>query len=205
MSRHGERPATLANPDVLARRRAALGAAHIAALERYRVSLGARPLLSPHFDPFDGGVAARLLILLETPGPSVAPVRFVSCENPTGTAANLRRAFAAVGIERADMVIWNTVPWVLQRAGETSRAPRQPEIDCGLKALPALLDCLPRLGAVVLAGRTAGLAEPVIETVRPGLGIVRIAHPSPTYVNTHPDIFPLIVQGFAKALATVSS
>ena len=176
-----------------------MDAPHIAGLERYRDALGARPLPAPHFDPFDGGGDARLLILLETPGPSRALTRFVSRDNPTGTAANLRRALSAAGVARADTVIWNTVPWVLRDADERTRAPRASDIAAALAVLPGLFDRLAHLHVVVLAGRTAGLAAPVIQAVRPDLAIARIAHPSPTYVNTHPDIFPGIVQGLANA------
>ena len=43
---------------------------------------------------------ARFLLLLETPGPSIARTNFVSRDNPTGTAANLFRFLAASGIPR---------------------------------------------------------------------------------------------------------
>lgn len=150
-------------------------------------------------------MAARLLVLLETPGPSLAPVRFVSRDNPTGTAANLRRAFAAAGVGRTDTVIWNTVPWLLHGPGERNRAPSKAEIEAGLQVLPALLDHLAQLRAVVLAGRIAGLAEPVIASLRPELNLVRVAHPSPTYVNTRKDIFAGIVAGLAAAATTTTS
>ena len=45
----------------------------------------------PDVDPLDGGVNARLLILLETPGPRVLGTGFVSRDNPDGTAANMFR------------------------------------------------------------------------------------------------------------------
>jgi hypothetical protein len=45
----------------------------------------------PGFDPLDGGAAARLLLLLETPGPRTGPLDRVSRDKPTPTGANLRR------------------------------------------------------------------------------------------------------------------
>ena len=45
----------------------------------------------PDADPADGGIGARCLLLLETPGPSIGRTGFVSRDNPTPTAGNLRR------------------------------------------------------------------------------------------------------------------
>ena len=88
---------------------------------------------------------------------------------------------------------------MLQTPGEPNRAPRRDEIQAGLDVLPGLLARLHRLQAVVLAGRTAGQAEPLLRRLSPGLHIGRTAHPSPIYVNTRPDIFGGIVAALAAA------
>ncbi len=187
MARHD----TLANPERLHQRVCMLGAPHVAGLERLRVNL-ARHGPVPHFDPCDGGDRARVLLLLETPGPGMAPIRFVSRDNPTGTAANLRRFCTAAGLEREDTVIWNTVPWIVHAPGARNRPVRRAEIAAGLQALPALLGGLPGLAVVVLAGRVARDASEVVRTERPGVAVLSMPHPSPTYVNTSPSIAPAL-------------
>ncbi len=86
-------------------------------LEQWRRSLADSGRRMPLFDPRDGGAAARLLILLETPAPGFGPndgeQRFVSRDNATGTARNLHRFLADAAIPRADTILWNTVPWIV--------------------------------------------------------------------------------------------
>jgi hypothetical protein len=179
--------APLADPAVLAARRVALGAPRMAPLRAFAAGLRAVHGATPDFDPADAGPAARVLLLLETPGPAIGRTGFVSMDNPTGTSANLRRFLAEAGLDRSRLAIWNTVPWVIHTGGP-NRAPKPAEIRGGLAALPALLPHLPGLRCVVLAGRVAGLAAPVLGP-----------HPSPTYVCTSPAIPRRIVAGFKEA------
>ncbi len=182
-----------------ARKVAALGAPHLAALERYRAGIAAAHGTVPHFDPDDGGDRAPVLLLLETPGPRMGEVRIVSRDNPTGTARNITRLSAAAGLSRAQTVIWNTVPWIIHQPGATNRAPTRAETAAGLALLPGLLDRLPALRVAVLAGRAASLAEPVIAAHRPGLAVMRMPHPSPTYGCTAPTIAGAIQATLAEA------
>ena len=152
----------------------------------------------PDFDPADGGAAARILLLLETPGPAIGRTGFVSMDNATGTSANLRRFVAASGVARGTLAIWNAVPWVIH-AGGPNRVPRAAEIRAGLATLPTLLPLLPGLRCIVLAGRVAGLAAPALMATRPDLILIPVPHPSPTFVCTSPDIPRRIVAGFAQA------
>ena len=73
--------AWLDDPDLIKRRRQSLADAHVAQLECWREGLLADGRPVPHFDPADGGVDARLLLLLETPGPGPERTRFVSRDN----------------------------------------------------------------------------------------------------------------------------
>ncbi len=196
--------APLADPLALAARRAALQAPAMAPLRDFAARLRAARGPTPDFDPADGGGAARVLLLLETPGPSIGRTGFVSADNATGTAANLRRFLAESGLDRRCLAIWNTVPWVIHTGGP-NRAPRRDEIGQGLAALPGLLPLLPELRCAVLSGRIAGLAEPVLQQLRPGLALIRVPHPSPVYVCTSPDIPRRIVAGFAQAAALAQS
>lgn len=196
-------PDALACREEVARRQGLRRAPHVAPLsdylDRMRTALGPdRPV--PDFDPCDGGAAARLLILLETPGPGVADTMLVSCDHASGTARNLRRFLGAAGVTRNRIVVWNAVPWIIH-AGGRNRAPRRGEIAEGAAWLPACLDLLPELRACVLLGRVAQMAAPILETVRPVLPTWRAPHPSPTYVCTAPDIAGRIVAALSAARA----
>ena len=84
---------------------------------------------------------ARLLILLETPGPRVLGTGFVSRDNPSGTAANMFRFLTNAGIARSDTVIWNIVPWLIQTPGERNRNPSRGEVAEGLAICRASWTC----------------------------------------------------------------
>lgn len=153
----------------------------------------------PEPDPLDGGAEARLLLLLETPGPAVGRTGLVTRDGANGTAANLFRFLGEAGIPRRETLIWNAVPWVIHAPGALNRAPRVPEIRDGQGYLAPLLAALPRLAVAVLSGRVAGLARPTLEALRPGLPLVAIPHPSPTIVCTSPAIPARIRAGLAEA------
>ena len=163
---------------------------------RLRADTGAHV---PDADPLDGGADALVLILLETPGPSIRTTGFVSRDNPTGTARNLRRFADAVGLARRDTLLWNTVPWTIHAPDARNRAPRPAEIRAGLAVLPPLLALLPHLRAVVLAGRVAGFAAPVVRTARPDVTLLPMPHPSPTIVCTSPAVGARIMAALAEA------
>lgn len=159
----------------------------------------------PDVDPLDGGTGARLLLLLETPGPGTAPLRFVSRDNPTGTAANIGRFMGEAGITRSDTLIWNAVPWVIHAPGARNRAPRRGEVAAGLADLPGLLALLPRLTVAVLAGRVAAGAAAVLGRARPGLPVLEMPHPSPTIVCTSPAIAARIRAALREAAALLAA
>ncbi|MCJ2089101.1 uracil-DNA glycosylase [Methylobacterium sp. E-005] len=193
-------PKSLADPDALAARRALIGAPHIAPVRALAARISAErgaPVPTP--DPLDGGIGARMLFLLETPGPAVLRTGFVTRDSANGTAANLFRFLAEAGIARADTLIWNAVPWLIHPEGALNRAPRRAEVAAAAPYLEPLLDLLPHLAVAVLAGRYAGEAEPAIATLRPGLPIIRIPHPSPTYVCTAPEVAARIRRGLSEA------
>jgi uracil-DNA glycosylase len=185
-------------------RLSALSRPEFVRLERYRADIAVGFGPCPHFDPNDGGDHARLLMLLETPGPGLPEPRFVSRDNPTGTGRNIRRFFEAAGISRKDTILWNAVPWILHAPGSRNRAPRRMEIEAGLTLLPSLLSLLPLLRVVVMAGRTAALAEPVLRAARPDLRLLRAPHPSPTFVNTSPAVSQRIATALSEASASLA-
>ena len=174
------------------------------ALERYRLDLEARRGPVPHCDPLDGGVEAECLLLLETPSPRGDAIRFVSRDSATGTARNITRFCEAAGLERRRVVIWNAVPWIIHAPGARNRAPKRAEVAAGLAELPGFLALLPRLRVAVLAGRVAREAAPVIAASRPGVPVLTMPHPSPTYVVTAPDIAGRLVAALAEAAAILA-
>lgn len=198
-------PKSLADPLKLAARRALLDAPHLRPLRdlvRRIASERAAPVPDP--DPLDGGIEARLLLLLETPGPAIVRTGFVSRDNATGTAANLFRFLAEAGIARRDTLIWNAIPWVIHAEGALNRAPRRSETRAGEPYLAPLLACLPVLRVVVLAGRVAGESREALARLRPDLPILAVPHPSPTYVCTSPGVPERIRHGLRQAAATLA-
>lgn len=195
-------PKSLADPAALAARRAWGDAPHVApirALARRIAAERAAPVPDP--DPLDGGVGARLLLLLETPGPMVLRTGFVTRDSANGTAANLFRFLREAEIARRDTLIWNAVPWVIHAPGALNRSPRRAEARAAEPYLAPLLDLLPHLAVAVLAGRFAAGCAPALAALRPGLPMVEIPHPSPTYVCTSPEVPARIRRGLAEAAA----
>lgn len=195
----------LADPAVLTERAALRTALHVLPLTTFVADLRRRRGVVPDVDPLDGGIEARLLLLLETPGPGSAQLRFVSRDNPTGTAANIRRFCETAGIARTDMVLWNTVPWVIHAPGARNRPPRRGEIVEGLAELPAFLALLPCLRVAVLAGRVAAEARPFLAAIRPELPVLEMPHPSPTFVCTDPAISARIGTALSEASRVLSA
>jgi uracil-DNA glycosylase len=166
----------------------------------------------PDADPCDGGTDARLLLLLllllERPAaalrrPGFVSGCFVSRDNATPTARNIRRFTEAAGLPRAEMLIWNALPWMDDGVPMRNRAPRPDEIRAGLLWLPPLLALLPRLEVVVLAGRAARMAEGMLRA-RPHLLVLAMPHPSPTIVCTSPLVRDAIMAALNQATRTLT-
>ncbi len=164
----------LADPAERERRRALLVLPHAAPLTAYAAGLRrirALPgVLVPDFDPLDGSTAARVLFVLEKPGPGIHPNGFVSRDNDTPTAAAIRTFMAQAGLPRGETVLWNLVPWWNGTTAVTAA-----ERAAGVEALAGLLPLLPGLDTAVLVGRTAGAARRALG----GLRVLESAHPSP--------------------------
>ncbi len=198
-------PKSLRDPAVLEARRAMADAPHVRPLRDLARRIAAeRGAAVPDPDPLDGGIEARLLLLLETPGPSIGRTGFVSRDNATGTAANLFRFLAEAGIARRDTLIWNAVPWVIHAQGALNRPPRRSEAAAAAPYFAPLLALLPRLAVVVAAGRFAQAAAAPLTALRPKLPVVPIPHPSPTYVCTSPNVRTRILAGLSEAAARLA-
>ncbi|WP_419825741.1 uracil-DNA glycosylase family protein [Sphingomonas sp.] len=197
--------ALLDDPAERARRLTLLTRARLAALEPVRAPLIEAGRRVPHFDPLDGGADARLLLLLETPGPRATEPAFVSRDNRTGTGANLRRFLDGAEIARVDTLIWNAVPWIVHATGARNRAVTRAELREGVALLPALLALLPRLQVVVLAGAPARAAAETVRAARRDVPVLTMPHPSPTIVCTSPAIPARIADTLAAASRILAS
>lgn len=176
-------------------RRALLDAPHMAGLVALRDRLEAVAAAHiPHFDPLDGGTRARCLLLLDAPGRraadsgsvSVTGSGFVSRDNPDPSADNLRAALALAGMPREASVIWNAVPWYIGTANKLAPtlARNWHEAKPALRQLVALL---PSLHVVVLLGRKAERAEPLLRAEFPRLLVLKCPHPGGQAYN-HPHL-----------------
>ena len=169
-------PSALRDPALRQQRRALLALPHMAPLAAYVARLRRPGAEVPDFDPLDGGTEARVLFLLEKPGPQTASrtdredTGFISRDNNGETPKALRRFMLEAGLPRRDTVVWNVVPW-----WNGSIAVTAAERAAGLRELPHALALLPRLHTAVLVGRTAERARPILQ----GLRILESAHPSP--------------------------
>src|SRR6476646_8560373 len=86
-----DRPKLLADSAACTARKAQLHEPHIAPLtafvEKLRAQVGTGVSI-PNFDPWDGGIDAEILYLLEAPGPKAVLTGFVSRNNPDESAKN---------------------------------------------------------------------------------------------------------------------
>lgn len=144
------------------------------------------------FDPFDGGLNADLLFLLEKPGPMTSIAGggsgFISRDNDNPTAEAIFRFMIEAGVPRERTVIWNIVPGWNGTLKVTTE-----ELVTGTRDLKALLPLLPKVWTVVLVGRKAQRATSMVEAL--GLRVLVSAHPSPQVRASRPDIWrqiPLI-------------
>lgn len=139
----------------------------------------------PDFDPLDGGTDAKVLFLLEAPGPKAIASGFISRNNPDETAKNFFLLNAEAGIERRHTVTWNAVPWYIG-SGTRIRPARRDDVREADAWLAELLSILSELRFVVFVGQKALHAQGVVRATRPDVEVMAIPHPSPMFVNRAP-------------------
>lgn len=143
--------------------------------------------LIPHFDPGDAGVHARVLILLEAPGPMTNAGNkrrgsgFVSIDNDDLTAENCWRLRDETGLDESLGAVWNIVPFYL---GPASVKPNAAEMREGASALLEVMSLMPRLRVVIACGLFAqkGWSKHVA-LHRPDITALMSWHPSPLSLN----------------------
>lgn len=140
----------------------------------------------PNFDPLDGGIAARVLLLLETPGRVPRSTKFTSLDNPSSTSKNLLPMVVSAGLKRSDVLMWNLVHWDI--GTKTKVQPTTGDHhSIGTPALLGLLRLLTRLRAIVFFGTKAQAAMEDVSKVHMHLHLLKSPHPSPTNLNTRPE------------------
>lgn len=206
----------LADPVAVAERLGRLREPHVAPLtayvERLREECGDRVV--PWIDPVDGGVGARVLLLLEAPGPralgpesprrSIRGSGFVSAETDDLTAKNLFVLRREAGLLPSQCVLWNVVPWYVGDH-ERIRAATAEDLRAGVGWLHELLGLLAAVRVVVLMGRKAqrgwdlyaGQHSPTVPTLS-------CPHPSQRVLN-RPGTREAIVATLRAAGAAVSA
>ncbi len=194
-------PRGLADKSILAHRQIIRSSEHMRPLNDMVARLRAEDRGSvPDFDPMDGGVNARLLFLLEKPGPMTDADRpgrrgsgFISRDNDDQSAEALFTFMNEARIPREETLLWNVIPWWNGTIRLTPDERRE-----GLSRLEELLDLLPRLEGVVLVGQKAARARPILKKRR--LPVWVSAHPSPRVRARYPDRFRQIPYIWADAV-----
>jgi uracil-DNA glycosylase family 4 len=107
----------------------------------------------PWVDPESGGVGAHVLLLARSPAPGAVGSNgsgFISLDNDEAGAETLLMATEEAGMERAELVLWNVVPWALG-----NRKPTAQELEEARPFLRRFVSLLDRPRAVVLLGDVA--------------------------------------------------
>lgn len=178
-------PRALRIPEVLEERRQLHHTApHVQPLNEWAASLQKRRnAVVPFFDPADAGVAARVMLLLEAPGPMTNSDNprpgsgFISIDNDDETAANTWRARSAAGLSEQVAMHWNAVPWYL---GTARVKPMAQDRRDGARELVDLMRQLDHLAVVVLCGRHAQrMWDQHVRPTAPPIEVLETWHPSP--------------------------
>ena len=89
---------------------------------------------------------------------------FISCNNPDPTAKNLWLLMQEAQIPRADVLLWNIVPWYVGSEGRI-RPVNKTDIEEALPYLKRLIGLLPNLELIVLVGKKAQSARDRIRSM----------------------------------------
>lgn len=140
-----------------------------------------RGLDAPNIDPNDGGVNARVLFLLETPGPKAVGSGFVSRDNPDPSARNMGRVLDDAGFLRSDVLLWNVVPYCVSSLDKNRNVTLR-QIRESAPDTQAFIDMLPNLIVVVFCGGKAQRARPFLH-FPPAVLVLSTFHPGAQSYN----------------------
>jgi uracil-DNA glycosylase len=190
----------------ISRREAQIDSQNVAPLNSWvrdlRKRLGPSAIV-PWFDPQDGGNEARILWLLEAPGPKATRERggsgFISCNNDDGTAQNTWETRNEAGVSRKLVVHWNVIPYYIGTDTKI-RAYNPNDIAAVGPFIKELVNLLPCLKVVILGGEAARKVWHDFPPKQAKLQIIECPHPSPTNLNTRPGNREQIIKAWRQAL-----
>lgn len=143
---------------------------------------------TPYVAPLHGGINSRLLSVLRDPGDMTRDdgrgSGMICMENDDQTAEMQAVLADGAGIDAADFMPWNSVPWYVG-----NRKPTTPELHAATLSLIQLLDLLPNLEVVLLQGGEAHRAWRYLRGADPqwrkrGITVIETFHPSQVALRT---------------------
>lgn len=164
---------------------------HVEPLNRFVDELGERDDAGhpPYIAPMYRGIEAPVLFLLRDPGPKAGGPEgsgFLCVENDDQSAERLWHFLDEAGIGQGDGVPWNAYPWYI------NAKPTRAQLAAGVDPLMRIIELMPRLQAVLLLGKDAQRAWPLLmkehgEAIqRRGIAVYSTFHPSRQALQ-HPD------------------
>ncbi len=166
------------------------------------------PVNVPYVDPDSGGVAAKVLFVLESPaGPAALGSGMLSADNDDPTAKNVWTAYESSGMPRTFGLHWNAVPWYVGDGKKNAGITKAQE-ERGRRYLVDLLALAPSIRVVVALGKpaqrsVAGVADQLAER---GIELIEAPHPSPIpAASTRGKSLVEVNAAFAKALKLVGA
>lgn len=191
------------DPEYVAAKLSRLDDPHVAPVQdlvrEIRATLGIDDV--PYADPTSGGVASRVLFVLEAPAAAAAHrSTMLSPDNDDGTAANVWRLYQASGLRRDHCLHWNAVPWYIGD-GTRIRAAASADVRDGLTWLARLIRLLPDLRLVIAMGAAArdGVARYLLRDDARLLHWLAVPHPSQRVINTNPGAWASLEAAFRIA------
>jgi hypothetical protein len=157
----------------------------------------------PYVAPIYGGIKARLLNVLTSPGQATraAPrgTGFLCLENPDQAAASVKNLLSDAGISPREMTPWNAYPWFTERPRPTAA-----ELEAGVEPWVQLISLLPDLRVIMLLGGAAQDGWRRVRRRHPGVvpesgvKIINTYSPGPQAFR-HPD--PAVREERRKSLS----
>lgn len=204
-----DRPRSNADAAVAAARRARIDEPHVRPLNDMVRNINRNrgdDQAAPWFDPDGAGVHARVLFLLECPGPKSSSHKgsgLISADNNDQTAANFFLLREEAGLDRHAVVNWNIVPWYLPSidARATKNATKA-DVAEAAPWLERLLGLLPDLRLVVTLGdpaRDGWMRYLTSAHDRRLLPTLAVPHTSPQRLNTDPEAGPRVLNAMRHA------
>ena len=149
-----------ADPAVVASKMARIRNPHVQPLndlaDRIADSVGLPHGHVPYVDPDQGGIGARVLVLLDNPSTKAEAGTgsgLLSLDNDDRTARNCREAYARHGVPWSQVVHWNVVPFPV--AGVKNGGSTATERARAVRWTREFVDQCPDLEAVLLLGAAA--------------------------------------------------